>query len=143
MSVFTKALAAKTVRWSAAPAIAVAALALTAGPALAEGTAVGITTYNGTVYAGQLTVSGAYQCSTASPYDYLTVTVVQPGVNGPVSATSYEAVACTDTDQTWQATLSPSQADAWFANENTRVDVTLWTPGDWGGRATASIVLWA
>lgn len=142
MSVFTKA-AAKTARWSVVPAIAAGALALAAGPALADGTSVGITTYSGTVYAGQLTVGGAYQCATTSPYDILAVTVVQPGPNGPVTSTGFQEVACTGSTLTWQATLNPSRPGEWFANEDTRVEVTLWTPGDWDGQSSASVVLWA
>jgi hypothetical protein len=142
MSVFTKSAAAKAARWSAVPAIAAAAIALTAGSALAEGTAIGITTYSGSVWAGQLHVSGAYQCSTASAYDYLEVTAVQEGPNGPVRSTEYEQMPCTGTTLTWQATLGGTQ-DAWFGDGNTRVDVTLWTPGEWGGRADASMVIWA
>ena len=144
MSVFTKAAAVKTARWAAVPVLAVAALAVAAGPALAEGTSIGITTYSGTVSDGQLHVSGGYQCTTDAPYDYLAVTAVQAGPDGgPVSATEYLAMPCTGTTLTWQATLSPSQSDEWFADGDTRIRVTLWTPGDWDGRASASMTLWA
>ena len=142
MSVFTKSTAAKVARWSAVPAIAAGALALAAGPALAEGTAIGITTYSGSVYGGQLDASGAYQCSTSSPYDHLKVTAVQEGPNGPVTATEYEVMPCTNGTLTWQASLGGSP-DQWFADGNTRIDVTLWAPGDWNGRAAASMVIWA
>ena len=142
MSVFTKSTAVKLARWSAVPAIAAGALALAAGPALAEGTAIGITTYSGNVSGGQLYASGAYQCSTSSPSDYLEVTAVQAGPNGPVSSTEYEVMPCTGGTLTWQASLGGSQGQ-WFADGNARVDVTLWTPGDWNGRASASMVIWA
>jgi hypothetical protein len=141
MSVFTKSTAAKVARWSAVPAIAAGALALSVGPALAEGTAIGITTYSGTVSGGQLNVSGAYQCAT-SAYDHLEVTAVQEGPNGPVSSTVYEVMPCTGNTLTWQATLGGTQ-EQWFEDGNTRIDVTLWTPGQWDGRAAASMVIWA
>lgn len=143
MSVFTKAAAARTARLATVPTMAVAALAIAAAPALAEGTSVGITTYSGTVTDGQVTVSGAYQCTTDTPYDNVAVTAIQEGADGPVSSTVVEQVPCTGSTQTWQAALSPDQDDAWFESGETRIRVTLWAPGDWDGRAAASMVLWA
>lgn len=143
MSVFTKAASSKAARLAVVPAITVAALGAAAAPALAEGTSVGITTYSGTVASGQLTVSGAYQCTTGTPYDNVAVTAVQEGADGPVSSTVIEQVPCTGAVSTWQATLSPDQDDAWFSDGDTRIRVTLWAPGDWDGRAAASMVLWA
>lgn len=130
-------------RVAAVPAMAVAALAAAAAPAFAEGTSVGITTYSGSVVSGQLAVSGAYQCTTDTPYDNVEVTGVQEGPDGPVSSTVVEQVPCTGSVLTWQATLGPDQGDAWFTDGETRIRVTLWAPGDWDGRATASMVLWA
>jgi hypothetical protein len=142
MSVFTKAAAVRTARWSTVPAIAAAAVALAAGPALAEGTAVGISTYSGSVYAGELTVGGGYQCTPDTPYDNLKVTVYQETPRGLASDTSYQRVPCTGGTETWQAWLRADQWGNWFTYGNARVDVTLWAPDDPDGRATSSLVLW-
>ena len=143
MSMLAKTRMARAARWSAVPLIAAGAVALAAGPALAEGTAVGITTYSGYVSAGQLNVSGAYQCTPDTPYDNLEVTAVQQSPDGPVSSTAYLQMPCTGTTLTWQATLTPDQEDAWFTDTDTRVHVTLWAPDDWDSRATTSMNLWA
>ena len=142
MSVSLKAAAARTARWATVPAIAATALGLAAGPALAEGTSIGITTYSGAVSAGQLNVSGGYQCSTDNPYDHLAVTAVQQGPSGPVTATEYLTMPCTGTTLTWQATLQTRQSGGWFGDGPARVTVALWAPGDWNARATSSMVLW-
>lgn len=143
MSVSLKGAAVKTARWATVPAIAATALGLAAGPALAEGTSIGITTYSGYTSSGQLNVSGAYQCSSDNPYDHLAVTAVQQGPNGPVTATEYLTMPCTDTTLTWQATIDASGFGGWFGDGPARVTATLWAPGDWDGRATSSMVLWA
>lgn len=111
---FTKATAVKTARWSSMPAIAGAALALAAGPALAEGTSIGTTTYSGYVSAGQLNVSGsgAYQCTTDTPYDYLEVSAAQQGPRRPGQLHRPGADACTGSTLTWQVTLTADQDDA-------------------------------
>lgn len=142
MSVFTKAAAVKTARWSTVPAIAAAAVAIAAGPALAEGTAVGINTYSGSVYAGELTVGGAYQCTPDSPYDNVKVTVTQDTPRGVASSTSVQRVWCTGGTRNWQAWLRADQGGEWFTSGNARVDVTLWAPDDPDGRATSSLILW-
>ena len=142
MSVFTKAAAARTARWATVPAVAAAAVAIAAGPALAEGTAVGISTYSGSVYSGELTVGGGYQCTPDSPYDNLKVTVTQDTPRGLASSTSYQRVWCNGESRDWQAWLRADQDGNWFTYGEARVSVTLWAPDDPDGRATSSLVLW-
>jgi hypothetical protein len=143
MSVFTKPAAAKAVRWSAVPAGAALAVVLAAGPALAAGTSVGIYT-NGSVTAGQISLTGAYQCAADAPYAELTVTATQMQRHGhgrTVESSSVQRVDCTGATREWAATLSPRVHDGWFAAGDTRVVVRVATPGDRRGQADASLVL--
>lgn len=144
-AIFTRAAAVKTARWSAVPAIAALALAVTAGPALAAGTSVGVSTTSGTVSAGELTVSGAYQCDPAtSSYAELEVTASQAARHGRVAdSATLRRVACTGSAERWQVTLSPRQAHEWFSVGDARVTARVWTPGDQNGQGVSSIVLWA
>jgi hypothetical protein len=138
----TKSAVLKGARWSTVPAVATAAIALAAGPALAAGTSVGIAT-SGSASAGLLELSGAYQCPTSSPYDSLSVTVSQDGRYGTVRGTTVQQVACVGSTLTWRSVVSPSGGDGWFAAGPARVSVTLWAPGAWDDRAESSIVLFA
>jgi len=141
MSAFMKSATRKTVRWSAVPAAAALAVVVAAGPALAAGTSVGIST-GGAAAGGRLTVSGAYQCATtAGPYAELEVTVSQVGRHGrAVESSTVERLGCTGSVESWSATLSPRR-HGWFSAGSTRVDAKLWTPGAWHGQADASLVL--
>lgn len=134
--------AGRIARRAAVPAIAAASLALAAGPALAAGTSVGISTTGAGVSVGYLTVGGAYQCQGSAPYAELAVSVSQDAPRGRIDATTFERVACTGSTLAWQSRLEPRQAGAWFSAHGTRVTVTLWTPGGWDERASSSIVLW-
>jgi hypothetical protein len=141
MSFFTKSTAAKAARWSAVPAAAALAVVVAAGPALAAGTSVGIYT-NGSVDAGRISVSGAYQCATGAQYGELTVTVSQAGRHGRVvESSTVERLSCTGAVLPWSTTLSPRRHDGWFTAGSTRVDARVSTPGDRRGQADASLVL--
>lgn len=143
MSRFSRSGAAgRIARRAAVAVIAAASLALAAGPALAAGTSVGISTTGAGVSVGYLTVSGAYQCEGSAPYADLSVSVSQDTRHGRIDATRVERVACTGSTLVWQSTLEPRQTAAWFSAAETRVTVTLWTPGHWDDRANSSIVLW-
>jgi hypothetical protein len=139
MSVFTKPAARAAARWSAVPATAALAVVVAAGPALAAGTSVGINT-NASVSAGQIHVAGGYQCATGAPYANLTVTVSQAGPHHRTTESStLEHVSCTGAVLPWSATLVAHERGTWFTPGNTRVKVTLWTPGDVRGQADGSL----
>jgi hypothetical protein len=141
MSVFTKPAVRAAARWSAVPATAALAVVVAAGPALAAGTSVGIDT-NASVGAGQIHVAGAYQCATGAPYADLTVTVSQSGPHHrTVESSTLRHVSCTGAVLPWTATLVAHERGAWFAPGDTRVKVTLATPGDFRGQADSSLVL--
>jgi hypothetical protein len=144
MSAITRT-AGKAARWSAVPALAALALAASAGIALAAGTSVGISTTGAAVAAGELTVSGAYQCDSATAsYAELAVTVSQARPHGrSVDSTTVQRLTCTGSGLSWRVTLSPRQAGAWFSPASARVDAKLWTPGSRGEQADASLVLQA
>ena len=141
MSVFTKPVARAAARWSAVPAAAALAVVAAAAPALAAGTSVGINT-GASVNAGQIRVAGAYQCATGAPYANLTITVSQSGRHHRAGESStLQHVSCTGAVLPWAATLLAQEHGTWFTPGNTRITVTLWTPGDARGQADASLVL--
>jgi hypothetical protein len=141
MSVLTKSVARRAARWSAVPAAAALAVVVAAGPALAAGTSVGIYTY-GSVHAGRISVTGAYQCPAGSRYADLTVTATQAGPHGrAVTSSVVERLGCTGRVLPWGATLSPRRRGGWFTAGNTRVVAQVWPAGDRRGQAEASLVL--
>jgi hypothetical protein len=141
LSVFTKPAARAAARWSTVPAAAALAVVAAAAPALAAGTSVGINT-GASVNAGQIRVAGAYQCATGAPYADLTVTVSQSGPHHRTTESStLQHVSCTGAVLPWTATLLAHERGTWFTPGDTRIKVTLWTPGDVRGQADASLVL--
>jgi hypothetical protein len=141
MSVFTKPAARAAARWSAVPAAAALAVVAAAAPALAAGTSVGINT-SASVNVGQIRVAGAYQCATGAPYADLTVTVSQYGPHHRTTESStLQHVTCTGAVLPWAASLVADEHGTWFTPGDTRVEVTLWTPGDVHGQADASLVV--
>lgn len=142
MSVFTKPAARAAARWSAVPATAALAVVVAAGPALAAGTSVGINTNASVNAAGQIHVAGAFQCATGAPYANLTVSVSQAGRHHRTTESStLEHVSCTGGVLPWSATLVAHERGTWFTPGDTRVKVTLWTPGDVRGQADGSLVV--
>jgi hypothetical protein len=127
-------------RWVAVPALAALALAATAAPALADETAVNLNPTASITTAGQLIVSGAYQCDpTTAAYAEISVSASGYDVNGDeVDATANDRVACTGAPQSWQETLTPAEACETFAAGPADVEVIAWTPGDWDGQTDTS-----
>jgi hypothetical protein len=130
-------------RWVAVPALAALALAATAAPALADETAVNLNPTASITTTGQLTVSGTYQCDPATAaYAEISVSVTGSDVNGAeVDATTNDRVACTSTVQSWQETLTPTEACETFAAGPADVEATAWTPGDWDGQTDTSVTV--
>lgn len=131
---------ARIARRAAVPALAALSLAAAASPALADDTAVNLDPTASITAAGQLTVSGTYQCDpSVAPYAQIAVSASGSDLSGDeVDASGGERVACTGSPQPWEKTLTPDQASATFAPGPAGLDVTAWTPGNWDCRADLS-----
>lgn len=127
-------------RWAAVPALAALALAATAAPALADETAVNLNPTASITAAGQLTVSGTYDCDPATAvYAEISVSAGGYDVNGDeADASTNDRVACTGTPQSWQETLTPAEACETFAVGPADVEVTAWTARDWNVQTDTS-----
>lgn len=145
LSFFTKAAAVKTARWAAVPAIATAAVAMAAGPALAAGSNARVGTTAAAVSHGQVTVSGYYQCSRWTRSEELQVSVSSASRDrhGRAEASRAVRVNCTGSTQGWHLTLVPARRGEQFSAGAVRVDATLWSQHSRGDRAYSSRTLFA
>lgn len=110
---------------------------------LADETAITLNPAASVTAAGQLTVSGSYQCdpSTAA-YAEISVSVSGSDVNGDeVDASMNDRVACTGAPQSRQETLTPAEACESFAPGSAAIEVTAWTPGDRDGQSDTSTIV--
>ncbi len=126
---FTKAAATKTVRLATVPALAVAGVALAAGPALADSGpgAQRVGTAHAVVAHGEVSVSGYYLCTRRAGAEELRVTVAGADHRGRAEATREVWVACTGQARSWELTLVPSRG-GYFTPGVVRVDAALSGP---------------
>ncbi|WP_034263795.1 DUF6299 family protein [Actinospica robiniae] len=138
----TKAVAVRTARWSAVPALAAATIALAASPALANASSARVSANTASVSHGQVTVGGTYQCAGRGS-DQLRVTVVGENRRNQVEASRTVNVSCAAWTHTWRLTLNSDRRNEQFTAGQVRVQATLVNPRNRNDHASTSRTLFA
>lgn len=142
ISLPTKAIAVKTARLSAVPALAAATIALAASPALANASSARVSAETAAVSHGQVTVTGTYRC-TGHGTDQLRVTAVGENRRTQVEATRTINVTCAGQTHTWRLTLNTNHRNQQFTPGQIRVEATLANPHNRNDRASSTRTLFA
>ncbi|MBR7834099.1 hypothetical protein KDL01_12540 [Actinospica durhamensis] len=143
ISVSAKAVAVKTARWSAVPVLAVAAFAVAAGPALADSSSARVSADSASVFHGQVTVGGVYECGQRRGTEQLRVTVIGQDRREQVEATRVVNVNCGGSAHGWRLTLGTDRRNEQFTPGLVRVEATLGDSRDRFDRASTTRTLFA